>query len=332
MQRLLRLANAVLGSQIAASVFEPLVADWQRELAAASSNYERARIVISGSAAFALSCSYCLLTGGVVMPRAAIFRAMTVLFLSTLALLAIQIALNAAALRNNFPLEWRLWSSLPMILPLAIPLAMLPIMMLVRGAGRVTAGGAATLIATGVILTYLAAGWLTPLLRADFRDELYEQIERRVVADEQAGRVFYPGTAARQAKPTTPEQRAAARERWRNDPRYIESMARQTRPRWGRGTILTAALALAMGVLGWGIGALRPAGAMHAGAWWAFAWFALMILDGRFLYPGNGVSQYIGRAPYWVPLAVFATAALAISVASRRRANAREAPQAPQAP
>ena len=174
-----------------------------------------------------------------------------------------------------------------------------------------------------MILTYLTAGWLTPLMRADIRDELYEELERRVVADEQAGRVFYPWTAARQAKPTTPEQRAAARERWRNSPQYLEAQARQTRPRWGRATILTAALALAMGVLGWGIGALRPAGAIHAGAWWALAWLALMILDGRFLYPGNGVSQYIGRAPYWVPLAVFATAALAISVAARRQVQSR---------
>jgi hypothetical protein len=48
-----------------------------------------------------------------------------------------------------------------------------------------------------------------------------------------------------------------------------------------------------------------------------------MILDGRFLYPGNGVSQYIGRAPSWMPLAVFATAALAISVAVHRRVQSR---------
>ena len=329
MRPLLRLANALFGSQVRASVFEPLVADWQRELEAASSNYERGRIVISGSAAFGVSLVSCLLTGGVVMPRAAIVKGLSVLVVSTLVLIAIQIGLNAAAFRNDFPFEMRFWMALPMILPLAIPLSMLPIMMLIRGTGRATVRGAATLISTGVVLTYLTAGWLTPLMRGDVRDELYAEIEQRMAAEEQAGRVFYPGTAARQAKPTTPEQRAAARQRWRNDPLYLESMARQTRPRWGRGTILTAALALAMGVLGWGIGALRPAGAIHAGAWWALAWFALMILDGRFLYPGSGISAYIGRAPYWVPLAVFATAALAISVASRRRPNAPQAPQAP---
>ena len=48
-----------------------------------------------------------------------------------------------------------------------------------------------------------------------------------------------------------------------------------------------------------------------------------MILDGRFLYPGNGVSPYLGRPPSWMPLAVFATAALAISsqLAGRPRAG-----------
>ena len=133
-------------------------------------------------------------------------------------------------------------------------------------------------------------------MRADVRDELYEEVERRVAADEQAGRVFYPWTAVgRQSRPLPNNALKLANDG--GPSLYLESMARQTRPRWGRGTILTAALALAMGVLGWGIGALRRAGAIDAGAWWSLAWFALMILDGRFLYPGNGVTQYIGRAP-----------------------------------
>ena len=117
----------------------------------------------------------------------------------------------------------------------------------------------------------------------------------------------------------TPEQRAAARERWRQSPQYLAAQAAQTRPRWGRNTILTAALAVAMGALGWGLGGLRQASAFHAMAWWTLAWIALMILDGRFLYPGNGVSQYIGRAPYWMPLAVFATSAFVLLIVERRR-------------
>lgn len=319
MKRWLNLAEWVCGEAARQAVFDPLVADWQRELGAASSRIQRTQIFLSGSAAFCLALVICPWTGGLAMPRALLFRGLSVLVVSTLLLLAIQLGLNTAAFRRDFPLEMRFWMALPMILPLAIPLAMLPTMMLIRGCRRVTARGAATLIATGVVLTYFTAGWLTPLMRGDVRDALYEEMERRVAAEEQAGRVFYPSTAVRQARPMTPEQRAAARERWRNNPLYLESQAEQRRPRWGRSTILAAALALAMGALGWGLGALRPADAAYAAAWWALAWFALMILDGRFLYPGNGVSQYIGRAPYWVPLAVFATAALAITVAARRK-------------
>ena len=56
-------------------------------------------------------------------------------------------------------------------------------------------------------------------MQGDVRDGLYEQMYQRDVANDQAGRVTsFPATAARQARPTTPEQRAAQRERWRNNP------------------------------------------------------------------------------------------------------------------
>jgi hypothetical protein len=322
MIRLLGLTGVLFGDSTRRRVFEPLIADWQRELHAASSTPARARIFLSGSAAFGVTLISCLFTEGVAMPRAALVKALAGLTVSTLLLVVIQIALNAAAFRNSFPLEMRFWMALPMILPLAIPLAMLPVLMLIRGTGRATSRGAAKLIATGAILTYITAGWLTPLMRGDVRDELYLEMERRVTADEQAGRVFYPLTAARQARPMTPEERLVAREQWRQSPQYLAAQAAQTRPRWGRTTIVTAALALALGALGWGLGSLRRASASRAAAWWVLAWFSLMILDGRFLYPGNGVSQYIGRAPYWVPLAVFATAAALTLVENRRRTAA----------
>ena len=319
MSRLLEIVERVCGRHVRASVFQPLVADWQRELASSTSTRERLTVIVSGSVAFGWSLMSCMVTGGGVMPRAVVIKALGVLAISTLALLTIQIGLNATALKNDFPFEMRFWMALPMILPLVIPLGLLPVMMLMRGTGRVTTGGAASLVCTGALLAYVTAGWLTPLLRADVRDELYEEIEQRMAADERAGRVFYPSTAVRQARPMTPEQRAAAREHWRQSPQYLAAQAAQTRPRWGRATILTALLALAMGALGWGLGALRHASALRAGAWWALAWIAMMFLDGRFLYPGNGVASYIGRAPYWMPLAVFTTSALVLLIVERRR-------------
>jgi len=202
-------------------------------------------------------------------------------------------------------------------MPLVIPLAMLPILMLLRASGHVTIGGATTLICAAALLTYVTTAWLTPLAQGDVRDALYEEFHQRAVANDQAGRVQYPGTAVRQVRQTTPEQRAMQRERWRRNPLYLKWQEEQTRPQWGRGTIVTALLALATGALGWAIGGLRQTGALSAVAWWTFAWITVMVLDGRMLYPGNGITTYIGRAPYWMPLAVFSGAAVVAILSSK---------------
>ena len=252
------------------------------------------------------------------MPRATVIRGLIVLLVSTLVLIAIQIGLNATQFTQDFPFEMRFWMALPLILPLTIPLAMLPMMMLIRGAGRLAGAGATTLVLGAAVAAYLTAGWLTPRMQGDFRDELYEEMDRRTTASEQAGRVFYPSTAVRQARPTTPEQRAAAWKKWTTNPYYLAAQAEQTRPRWGRSAILPTALAMAMGAFGWALGGLGRTRVVHAIGWWSLTWIALMFLDGRFLFPGNAVSRIIGRPPYWLPLAVFATAALAVSIATRR--------------
>jgi hypothetical protein len=326
--RLLNIFERLCGTQLRTGVLEPLVADWQRELAASTSRSDRARILVNGSAAFAWTFVTCLLTGGIMMPRVAIIRGLSVLVASTAALLAIQIGLNTASINRPLPTEMRLWMALPTVLPVAIPMAMLPIMMLIRGTARATSRGAATLIATAAILTYLTAGWLTPLLRGDIRDQLHEEIDRRIAAEERAGRVFYPSTARRQAKPMTAEERAAARERWRRSPIYLEGQAELTRPRWGSSTIMIAALTLAMGALGWALGGLGRTRPLHAAAWWALAWLTMM-MEGRWLYPGGTIVAIIGRAPSWMPLAIFSAAAIATLsfLACRRESPGRRTPQ-----
>jgi hypothetical protein len=318
MKTLLDITGWLCGPAPRASVFEPFLADWQRELDG-SSGIARWWIIARGSSALMVTMTLSLVTGGSAMPRLTLVKGSTVLLLSTALMIAIQIGLNSFQFARDFPFEMRLWIALPMILPLAIPLAILPMMMLIRGAGRLTGGGATILLGSAVVAAYLTAGWLTPRMQGDFRDELYEEIDRRTVAAEQAGQVFYPWTAARQAKPTTPEQRAAARAQWKQNPLYLADQAERTRPQWGRSAILPAALTMAMGALGWALGGLGRTRVGHAAGWWAFTWIALMFMDGRFLYPGNAISRIIGRPPYWMPLAVFATAALALSIASRPR-------------
>ncbi len=213
MQRLLRLANAVFGSQIAASVFEPLVADWQRELAAASSKCERARIVISGSAAFGVSLVSCLVTGGIVMPRAAIVRGLSVLVVST----------RRAPRDPDRSQRGRAQQRRPVRDAILDGAADDP-------AAGDPAGDAADhdddsrhrpghharrcgahCHRRGAHLHHRG------MVDAVDARRRARRAARRGSSDasrpsERAGHVYYPRTAARQARPTTPEQRAAARE------------------------------------------------------------------------------------------------------------------------
>lgn len=313
---LLRLAEWFCGPALRASVFEPLVADWQREWRdAPATRWARARILVGGSIALLLTMAQCLLTGGVRMPRIALIKGSAVLVISTVLLVLIQIGLNLQQFRRvDFPFEMRFWMALPYALPLAVPLAMLPIMMLMRGTNRVSARAAAIVVIAGGLLTLVTAGWLTPLSRGDVRDGLYEEIERRNI------------TAASQARPETPDQRAKRREAFRNDPLHIANQANQRRPRWNRPTFMMAALSVALGALGWALGGLGRTRPIHAAGWWALTWLAVMVFDNRAGYWVDGGMVRLGQAPYWLPLAVFATAALALSIASRRTAHLRQRP------
>lgn len=174
------------------------------------------------------------------MPRIALVKGAVVLVLSTVLLVLIQIGLNTQQFRADFPFEMRIWMALPLVLPLAVPLAMLPVMMLLRGAGRTSARAAAIVVFAGTLLTLVATGWLTPLARADVRDSLYGEIERRAAVSEQIGSYSYPSTAVRLIRNETPEQRAQWREAWRSDPGYVANQANMTRPRWNRSTFLMA--------------------------------------------------------------------------------------------
>jgi hypothetical protein len=322
MTRWLTIAEWLCGEHARRTVFEPLVADWQREWREApQSGWSRALVLVSGPLALSVAISYYALTGGLVMTRTALLKASAAVVISTLALLGIQVGLQSMQFRADYLFEIRVWLALPMILPLAVPLAMLPMMMLLRGAG-VTARAATVILLAGGALTLITTGLLAPLAQADvISDRLDEAMYQRAVENDRAGRYTYPWSAVRQLKPTTPEQRAEQRRKWRSDPRYLAAQAERTRPRWSRSTFMTAALTIAIGVLGWGLGGLGRTRVIHATAWWALACLALLVFDGRLTYWLNNYGR--PRAPFWGPLAVFGTAALLMLFFP---ANRREAP------
>jgi len=196
----LRIAQALFGPHCRASVFDPLVADWHREMADASSAFARLAVAIRGIGAFATCLMLCALTEGIVIPTA-FARSTAILIASTTVLLVLQMGLNSLQFPLSFPIEWRMWTALPMVLPLAVPMAMLPMLMTLRARGRLaTIRHAALLLAVGALTAYLATA-LAPLTRGDVRDSLYEAMNQRARANDAAGRYQYPGTAMRLLRP-----------------------------------------------------------------------------------------------------------------------------------
>jgi hypothetical protein len=262
------------------------------------------------------------------MTRTALIKASAAVVISTLALLGIQIGLNSLQFTTDYLYEIRMWMALPIILPLVVPLAMLPMMMLLRGSG-VTTRAAALVVLAGSLLTLITTGLLAPLAQADaISDRLDEAMYQRALENDRTGLYSYPGSAVRQLRPTTPEQRAEQRRKWRSDPRYLASQAERTRSRWSRSTFMTAGLAVALGTLGWSLGGLGRTRVIHATGWWALACFSLLVFDGRLAYWLNSSGRYI-RAPFWAPLAVFGTAAVLMLFFSayRRESPGRKTPQ-----
>ena len=80
----------------------------------------------------------CLLTGGIVMPRAALIRGLSVLAVSTAGPGGDPDRSQRGGVEERLPARDAVLDGAANVLPLAIPLAMLPIMMLIRGTGRAT--------------------------------------------------------------------------------------------------------------------------------------------------------------------------------------------------
>lgn len=328
MNRFLSLAQFLFGDETRQRVFDPLVADWQREIESSTTRLMRAGVISRGFGAFVACVLTCLLTEGIEMnKKATIGKGAALLVLSTVVLLALQMGLNSLQFALSYPLEWRIWIALPMVLPLAVPMAMLPIMMTLRSGGHVQAMRQAALLLSAGAITACLTTALAPLTRGDVRDSLYEQMNQRALANDAAGRFQYPGTAMRTLRPTTREQRDA----FRKTPLYLEYQAEVTRPRFGRAALVNGALAIALGGLGWALAGINGATPIAVAAWWSISWLALILMSGQFSYWVNGAGVRVGGAPYLTPLAVFTTAVLALLIAERRRPIRAESPQAPQA-
>lgn len=170
---LLGAAEVLCGAQTRDTVFEPLVADWQREWLAADTAAARARVMLRGGAAYALSLGLRLDTRDVVQRHAIVigwsalplFSAIGgwILYLYTLPWILLTWSSRSDRL-ESYPFEYLTWH-VPAVMTYGLLFAALPVCAtLAAGATRARVVVAALVMTGGL---YVAIdGWWTPRARA----------------------------------------------------------------------------------------------------------------------------------------------------------------------
>lgn len=330
MHRLLDLAEFVCGEHARRTVFEPLVADWQRELmeARTAGPWRVARVFGSGATAYATS-----LVGSAVMgewlptPRTAASAALAFVLataVSKLILLGLSSVwgpgVDLGSIRTQ---AFLLFSAV-----IVVPPAFLPALFLMRRDPRSNLRHAILTIA----LVAAGTGALVVLTSEQAINSYfstfgaYEREYARNLANDRAGRYQYPGSAVRSLRgEMTLEQRRDSFERfeaWR-----AEQIAKQPpRPVTWRGIAIRyqpVALAVLFSVMGWTLAGLAAPTLRRAMLWWGLVAIAMVTLSAT---PGPFMRIAVNRFPYWATVPIFAAIDAALVIASWRKHSAPLAP------
>jgi hypothetical protein len=323
MRVLLGIVDVVCGAQRRASVFEPLVADWQRELLEArrAGGWQYAGAIISGGTAFTRSLARCAMTGGHWFPswRAGglgmlAFGAAIVLAVGGVSLIAIQ---------NGRPLEpsLRTYGWLLATAAIYVPPALLPALYMLRRDPRSTSRHAAAAIALGVVITSAVIVLTSPdsLNRYFSSFEWSEHEYQRGLANDRAGRYQYPGTAYRQlVTPKTVEER---RERYARFQVWLdEQRAKQPPPTWRARAMRMqpAVLAVLFGAMGWTLAGLSTPTVSRALLWWMLVYVTTLGFGGLLASVVGEMSFWNGRIQHWMAVPVFTLMTASLMLAARR--------------
>jgi hypothetical protein len=310
------------GEHARRTIFEPLVADWQRELsdAHAAGQWRVVQVFGSGAMAYATSFARCvLMRDWLPTPRAAVV-ATCAFALATVAALLILLALplvsrSAVDLDSIQTQAFLLASTL-----IVVPPALLPALFLMRRESRST-------IRHAVVAIAVAAAGTGVLVEATSGDAInsyfstfaaFEREHARNVANDRAGRYEYPGTAVRQLRgDTTVEQRRASFERfaaWRAEqiakrPQRTMTWAERLRQ------FQPVALAVLFAMMGWTLAGLAAPTVTRAMLWWALMATAMLALSTT----PRVFMRYAGSPlPNWSTLPIFAAVTAALIIARRR--------------
>jgi len=175
--RLMHFARRWFPPSTVASVFEPLVADWQRQWSDAAPA-ERHRVNVKGCAAF-------VATTAIMLPRATLasasFRARPLVLAGGfwLATSALQ---TLPYVREDLPLKF-LWLLLPASLTLMLPFAILPAIDALRQDGDEPTPShrraALVLVVVAVIGVAIGHGWITPAANQRWRNAVMSELNGR---------------------------------------------------------------------------------------------------------------------------------------------------------
>jgi hypothetical protein len=323
-QRLLEIAEFACGEPARRSIFEPLVADWQRELAEAraAGQWRIVQVLGSGAMAYAASFARCMLMRDwLPTPRAAasaMFAFGLAKAVGLLTLLGLSYAWGQAVDLGSIQTQAFLLFSAVIV----VPPAFLPALFLMRRDPRSN-------IRHAIVAIAVAAAGTSALVVVTSEDRInsyfsrFEAAEReyaRNLANDRAGRYQYPGTAVRQlGGEQTHEHRResfARFEAWRAE----QIAKRPPRTRTWTQTLRRfqpVALAVLFAVMGWTLAGLAAPTLTRAILWWGLMAAAMLTLSAT---PGLFMRIAVHRLPYyWLTVPIFAAVTAALSVASWKR-------------
>lgn len=325
-RRLPSVATWLCGDSAGQRVFEPLIADWDRELRQSRTPTARAAVVVSGLLAFMSTLVACGLRHALTEETGVWKHSLIAIATATGLGIASEMAIvDARATGADFPPDVLLMVALRVAGAAAIAPAMLPALFLLQRGPRTTQATATRWIAGGALVAALATVSIPSPENYQLTADQNERMYQRALANDRAGRYQYPGTVARQLRePSTPETRRASyerfltqSERWRAErpaPTPWQRLRRSPAP----------LLAVLFGVIGWSLGGVVQVTLARAIVWWSVAWFAMLATDGR-LAALFRVANF-QRLPWWALPAAAGSAAAALALASTRRHRGTGAP------
>lgn len=320
MNRLLQIAELIAGGAARHRVFEPLLADWQRELQHASGPIARVITTASGFFGFVRALLVCAVIDGAWIPP---WRAT----LSALGAIALAFGISVSVLLIA-PVPQHLPRDLsePMVQSwilvwtgILLPPAFLLGAFLLRRDARVT-------LRHSVIFTLFAAAATTALvahttdeaLRKRYDTfEMQEHLRDLALARHRAGQAVFSGDRYRLTMQTTVAERRANFVRHR----ALMEAHRQDPPVTWRDRLAHVSpviLAVVFAIIGWTLAGFGNATIGRAFGWWALVFMATITLTRIFWLV---VQVPMPRTPPWLMPALFVAVACALVVHSIRSHN-----------